>query len=198
MTYSVGSVQINNGFSGQFYFPYSIGLIEVYFLKHSRNPNRYCFEPTIYKRASLSETVSQLIDRDVVLFSVYVWNVNISIAIARELKRQKEGIFIMFGGPSVPDLAEDFLLSTTCNNVACHQEGERTLTSILDELPHDGWKNVPGISYLEKNGEFRNNLSLPRMRDITQIPSPYLQGIFDRLIEANPKEQWLVSWETNR
>ena len=49
MKYNIGSVQINNGFSGQYYLPYSIGTLEAYFKKFSENPNRYNFETTIYK-----------------------------------------------------------------------------------------------------------------------------------------------------
>ena len=33
----IGSVQINNGFAGQYYLPYSIGTLQAYFLKFSKN-----------------------------------------------------------------------------------------------------------------------------------------------------------------
>ena len=198
VTSSVGSAQINNGFSGQFYFPYSIGLLQAYFLKHSNNPRRYCFTPTIYKRIPLSEIVNQLVGRDVVLFSVYVWNINISIEVARELKLRNHEVFIIFGGPSVPDSAKEFLLSNNCIDVACHQEGERTLTSILDKFPNLSWQDTPGISYIDNKGEFQTNVGLPRMKDVSEIPSPYLEKIFDPLIKENQTEKWLASWETNR
>ena len=198
MVYSIGSAQINNGFSDQYYFPYSIGLLEAYFRRHSVDPKRYTFLPAIYKRIPLQDAVEQLITCDVVLFSVYVWNINISLAIARELKRLRKDVFIIFGGPSVPDLAKEFLLSNKVVDVACHQEGERTLTSLLDCFPDSGWRDTPGISYLDEAGVYNTNPLLKRMRDISQIPSPYLGGMFDRLIYENPGEKWLVSWETNR
>ena len=187
MIYSIGSAQINNGFSGQYYFPYSIGTLEAYFLKNSRDPERYYFNPTIYQRVSLDDAISPLLGLDVVLFSVYVWNMNISIGIARELKRRDQEVFIIFGGPSVPDLVEEFLLSNRCIDVACHQEGERTLTSVLDKFPDSSWQDTPGISYVNKSGEVRTNLGIPRMKDISKIPSPYLEGVFDRLIADNPQ-----------
>ena len=41
MQLKVGSVQINNGFYGQFYLPYSIGTLYAYFLHFSKNPQKY-------------------------------------------------------------------------------------------------------------------------------------------------------------
>ena len=46
----IGSVQINNGFSGQFYLPYSIGLLYAFIRKNSIDPKRYEFNSIIYKR----------------------------------------------------------------------------------------------------------------------------------------------------
>ena len=77
----VGSVQINNGFGDNFYLPYSIGLLQAYVLHNSKDPSRYDFQSTIYKRLLLNECVSKLYDRDIVLFSTYVWNLNISLAV---------------------------------------------------------------------------------------------------------------------
>ena len=34
----IGAAQINNGFSGQFYLPYSIGLLYAFVLRNSENP----------------------------------------------------------------------------------------------------------------------------------------------------------------
>ena len=55
-----------------------------------------------------------------------------------------------------------------------------------------------GVSSINSKGEFVTNKCLPKMRDITVLPSPYLEGTFDRLMKENPNERWLASWETNR
>ena len=36
------------------------------------------------------------------------------------------------------------------------------------------------------------------MRDLEELPSPFLNGTFNALIESNPGEQWIGLWETNR
>ena len=46
----VGSMQINNGFSGQYYLPYSIGVLCTYVKKHSNKAGNLEFALPIYKR----------------------------------------------------------------------------------------------------------------------------------------------------
>ena len=48
----VGLVQINSSFSGQHYFPYSVGILQAYAMKHLREPERYKFLLPIYRRGA--------------------------------------------------------------------------------------------------------------------------------------------------
>jgi radical SAM superfamily enzyme YgiQ (UPF0313 family) len=197
----IGATQINNGFSGQYYLPYSVGLLYAFVLKNSIRPEKYEFNSIIYKRKLLSECFEHLKDRDVVLFSVYVWNEQISLSIAKKLKEHDSKKFIIFGGPSVPDnkynKAENYIRQNSFIDVLVHQEGERTILQLLDEFPKNDLKNTPNISFLDR-GNYYNVSNLPRLRDFETVPSPYLTGIFKDLIKENPNEKWLASWETNR
>jgi len=198
----VGATQINNGFSGQFYLPYSIGLLYSFILHNSKNPEKFDFNSIVYKRLLLDQCFNHLKDRDVVLFSVYVWNEKISLAIAKKLKEYDNNKLIIFGGPSVPDnkfgKAEKYLRENPFIDILTHQEGERTILKLLDEYPHNNLNETPNISFLDKNSNYKNTPNLPRLTDFNSVPSPYLTGMFDKLIEENPKERWLASWETNR
>ncbi len=198
----IGSAQINNGFAGQFYLPYSIGIVQAYFSHNSIDSSRFEFLPTIYKRESLKFCVDKLKKCKIVLFSVYVWNQNISLKIAEELKKIDPKKFIIFGGPSVPDSYENkseiFLKKNRFIDICVHQEGERTLLQLLDNFPNKNFSLIPNISYLDKNNNFFNNPNIPRLNSFENVPSPYLAGVFNNLIKENPKERWLASWETNR
>lgn len=197
----VGSTQINNGFAGQYYLPYSIGILQAYFMHNSKRFSDYEFLSTIYKRELLKDCIEKLVIADIVLFSTYVWNEQISLKIAEELKKKDKNKFIIFGGPSVPDSvegnAEKFLRKYSFIDVCIHQEGERTVSKLLDDYPNIDYLNTPNISYI-KNDKFKNNSNIPRLKTFEKAPSPYLCGVFDQLIEENPNERWLASWETNR
>ena len=147
----IGSTQINNGFAGQYYLPYSIGLLQAYVLHNSIDNKRYNFLDPIYKREEFDICIEKLKQSDIVLLSMYVWNEQITLAIAKELKKLDKNKFIIIGGPSVPDnvdgKAEKFLKENPYLDVCIHQEGERTILKLLDEFPNINYENTPNISY---------------------------------------------------
>jgi radical SAM superfamily enzyme YgiQ (UPF0313 family) len=195
---TVGLVQINNSFSGQNYLPYSVALLEGYARTKAADPSRYHFLMPIYRRLPISEAVERLRGADIAGFSTYVWNARISIEIARRLKEINPGVLIVFGGPHVPDEPEDFLRENRFIDVAVHNEGERTFLSILDAYPERPWRDIEGISFIDGDGRYVRNPNRPRFRDLDEVPSPFLNGAFDALVEANPDERWIGLWETNR
>ncbi len=194
----VGLVQINNSFSGQNYFPYSVGLLQAYAQKHLKNIDQYEFLLPVYSRIKIEHAVEQLKEADIVLFSAYVWNVRLSLKIAEILKTNKPETIIVFGGPHVPDNGEEFLRQNTFVDIACHKEGEKIICPLLENCAENNWKEVPSISYLDQEGNYIQNPWAKRIKVLDEIPSPYTEGTFDALIEANPHERWLVMWETNR
>jgi radical SAM superfamily enzyme YgiQ (UPF0313 family) len=194
----VGLVQINNSFSGQNYMPYSAGLLQAYAMKNARHPQRYDFQLPIYSRIPVAKAVEQLKDADVVGFSTYVWNIRISLEIARRLKALKPEMLIVFGGPQVPDRSEAFLREHRFIDFAVHGEGEAVFLAILENFPSRTFEQVPSISFVRADGSFQLNARAERLHDISVIPSPYLSGMFDPLMAANPQEKWLILWETNR
>lgn len=199
--FRVGLVQINTSFSGLNYFPYSVGILEAYARQHLADPRRYQFLVPIYARVRVQEAVEQLLTADIVAFSVYVWNMEISLAIARELKKRNPEVVIVFGGPHVPDRPTEtaaFLHEHRFIDLACHGEGEKIFLAVLENFPSRNWQLVPSISYLDQNNAFHKGWSIERIKDLETIPSPYLEGIFDPLIARYPNERWIAMWETNR
>jgi len=195
----IGLVQINNSFSGQNYLPYSIALLQTYVQKFSATPERYEFMTPLYKRVRIADAVERLKDADIIGFSTYVWNGRISLEIARRLKELKPGIIIMFGGPHVPDQPEAFMRANRQIDLAVHNEGEITFLKLLESYPdRASWAGLPGVSMVMPDGSFVRNKNSDRVRDLDEIPSPFLEGAFDSIMKANPNESWIGLWETNR
>ncbi len=173
--------------------PYSVGLLQAYAERHAAE--RHEFLLPIYRRVSVAEAVEHLRGADLVGFSAYVWNVRLSLAIARALKQASPATRIVFGGPQVPDRSEKWLRANPFVDLAVHGEGEAVFTALLDGADP---REVPGISFLLPDGRYEQHPKAPRIADMTQIPSPYLEGVFAPLQEANPQERWVMIWETNR
>jgi len=195
---TIGLVQVNNSFSGQNYLPYSLGCLRSYVEANAANLSRYEFLPMLYKRMPVKDIVEQLKCADIVGFSTYVWNANISLEAARRLKAINNDMLIMFGGPQVPDKPEDFLRRYPFIDLVVHNEGEQTFLDLLENFPGGDLSEVPGISFIGENDRFHKTMPRERMRDLTNLPSPFQNGIFDSLILENPEEKWIGLWETNR
>ena len=194
----IGLVQINNSFSGQNYLPYSVGLLQVYAEKNAANPERFNFLPAIYKRGSITKAVDHLRSADIVGFSIYVWNHEISLEIARRLKKLNPNVLTVFGGPHVPDFPEAWLREHSFVDVAVHNEGERTFLDLLNIYPERTWSTAPGVSFIDKNSVYTRTPARERLKDLDDVPSPFLEGTFDKLMAANTTEAWIGLWETNR
>ncbi len=194
----VGMAQINNSFSGQCYFPYSVGVLEAYARRHLSYPDRYDFLQPIFYRLPVDEAVNQLFSADVAAFSLYVWNANLSLTIARELKHRKPKTLIVVGGPHVPDKGDAFLRKNPFVDIAIHGEGEKPFTEFLERsMEPCAWDSIPSVSFL-REGLFVQTSRLPRMKSLDDVPSPYLEGLFDSLMSSHSTMQWIVVWETNR
>ena len=194
----VGLVQINHSFSGLSFLPYSVATLQAYIEQFARDPSRYNIKLPAYKRLPIRQIVEPLADADVVGFSTYAWNARISLEVARRLKQLNASVFIVFGGPQVPDHAEQFLRKHPFIDMAIHNEGERAFLALLEQYPAVNGTLIDGASFIDSAGSYHRRPTGPRIRDLDEIPSPFLSGVFDRVIAANPNDSWIGLWETNR
>lgn len=189
---------VNQGVNSSVYVPYSVGLLQAYVQKYAPRPERYEFLLPLFKPVAVEAAVEHLASAHVVGFSAYIWNIRLSLAIAQELKKRHPETLIVFGGPQVPDQPEAFLREHPFIDLVCHGEGEQVFLSILENYPLGSWEFVPSISYRDATGRFVQRPAAPRLRDLSALPSPYLEGVFDELMATYPEHEWLVMFETNR
>jgi len=197
----VGLVQIGDKFGDQYYLPYSIGLLQAYAQKKLKNPQGFIFLLPIYKKMKINEAIDNILEADIIFFSTYIWNYKMSLEIAKGIKQRKDNCIIIFGGPQVPESADGmktFLRSYPFIDIGCYGEGEIPFLSILDNAKERSWENVPSIGFSTEDNNFMYNPKVERIKNLNEIPSPYLEGIFDSLIEVNPQEGWSALIETNR
>ena len=194
----IGISQINNSFSGAHYLPYAAGVLQTYFQKYAKK-NKYQFLIPLFKRIKVSDAVIQFKDADVVGFSLYSWNEQLSLAIAKALKEKNKKIKIIFGGPQVDsDNSKEFLETNKFIDFVVNGEGEKVFLNLIESLDKKDFSNVEGISFLNNSGDFVMNPKPKRIGYLDDIPSPYLSGVFDDLINKYPDDEWLILWETNR
>lgn len=137
----------------------------------------------------------------VCLFSSYVWNHALNLEVADKIRRRSPGALLVFGGPHVPRHREDtlgFLTQHPFIDVVVLGEGEQACAELLEALngnfaDRGSLKQVPGIAYRDVSG-IHFTAPRQRVRDLDQLPSPYLTGEFDPWLRDFP----LAVLETNR
>ena len=196
-SWNIQLVQINQRAFENTFLPYAVGLLQGYALRYAPNLSRYTFLPFLYQRLPLAQSVVQAQLADVLACSTYFWNIGYSLELARRLKARNPALLVILGGPQVPDRAEDFLRAHPEVDVVVHGEGEKVFLQLLESLPAKDWREIPGISYLNAQGEFHSHPPGPRTVALDEIPSPYLQGVFDPLLRQGGT-RWAALWETNR
>ena len=197
----VGLVQIGENFGGQYYLPYSVGLLHAYARKNLTNYEDYDFLLPLYKRMPLQEIILYFENVKIIFFSVYMWNFNFSLETAKKIKLNNPDCCIVFGGPQIPDTPktlELLLRKYPVIDIGCYGDGEIPFVQILENFQEKAWPKVSSIGYIKPDSSFVRNDSAARISDLNQIPSPYLGGIFELLMNSNPEESWAAMWESNR
>jgi hypothetical protein len=131
--------------------------------------------------------VEELVARDpwLVGFTCYLWNVERTLWVARELKRRRPGTKILLGGPEIT-ADNAWVLGSPDYDFAAIGEGEQTFASLLLGLL-DG-EDVPpvplaGLYVPPPDGPRFRPDRLPAFRkplpDLDRLGSPYLAGILD-------------------
>ena len=138
----------------------------------------------------------------VLAYSCYFWNLNQSLSVAKCAKQKYPGVLIIVGGPSVPikdDEIKEFYREYPFIDIIVGGEGEEVFSDILLALA-DGkdLSEVDGISYKTKDGGVLIKKRSPYIKDVSVLPSPYLDGTFDHLLQRYGKALTGVVLETNR
>lgn len=123
---------------------------------------------------------------DLVGMSCYLWNVERSLFLAKEIKKHLPSCLVILGGPEV-NPENHFLLNHSDFDIGVVGEGEGTWKAILQSYPNlDG---ISGLLLRRENGrwEFKG---YPHPIHLSQIPSPLLN---DRLRSHLKKILWLES-----
>lgn len=105
-----------------------------------------------------------------IIFSTYIWNKELILLIAKELKKILPDVLIMLGGPEVSYDSENILRQNRFIDAIFIGEGERVLLNYLN----NGKIGCKGVAYLEEDRYIYAG-DEPVMESLDEIPFPYSQ-----------------------
>ena len=179
-----------------YYLPYSAGVILSYAMGFEHIRETWAIDQLIWRRDDIEELAPRLAKNDIVAFSTYVWNHRYNYKLARRIKEINPAVKIIFGGPEPAIEDPELFEKEPFMDLVSKMEGEITFKRILEDFDTD-FTHIPGLLINTPNG-LVNTGDCARIDDLDQIPSPYLTGIFDQIIEDNPDVIWNATLETNR
>tara|TARA_Y100000294_G_C8555573_1_gene337069 strand:+ start:95 stop:2206 length:2112 start_codon:yes stop_codon:yes gene_type:complete len=186
-------------FGNEAWIPISIGRIAAQCRSNEEFNQNFEIMDLQYERKNTEQIVKKYEDNSILAFSVYIWNVKLSLEVARLTKKKIPNTLIVFGGPSAPDskeAAEKFLRKYSYVDILVSGEGETTFLDLcLADIKELKRKNVPSLSWIENN-KFFQNPQRKMERDFDKFASPFLDKTFDSLIKGPHK--FHAIWETNR
>lgn len=184
------------------YLPFVSGLLRVYSETFNDICKSYKFMPFIYEMDSPDIILNKYSEPpDIAAFSSLMWNEQLNYHIASRIKNIYPSCIIVFGGPNVPMPPNHSVIEWMRNHeyvdVAVRAEGEETFADILHAILYNtSFSDIPGIAYKEKNKIIFNDFERKFNRDLSVIPSPYLSGMYDYLLEDG--KDWQAIIETSR
>jgi radical SAM superfamily enzyme YgiQ (UPF0313 family) len=118
-------------------------------------------------------------------FTCYLWNIERTLWVAREVKRRRPGVRIVLGGPEIT-ADNAWVLETPDYDFAVIGEGEQTFAELLlgtvaadvPPVPVPGLL-VPPAGPGRRFGPSRAPAPRSPLPDLNQLGSPYLAGILD-------------------
>lgn len=180
------------------YLPYSVGVLWSYVQTSEKIKDNYELDKLVWLRDNLVQTLESIKDNDVVAFSAYVWNKNYNYALAKKVKEHNPNCIVIFGGPELPITNKQIFEKLPFIDYVVKGEGEITFKKLLEGLVDNSDLNdVPGL-LINQNGVLTDTGDSERIDDLSVIPSPYLSGVFDKLIAETKGIEWNATLETNR
>jgi hypothetical protein len=104
---------------------------------------------------------------------------------------------IIFGGPEPAVTDKNIFQDNPFMDLIICFEGEITFRKLLQNYDNKKWEEIPGL-LVNRNGEAINTGDAVRIEALEDIPSPYLSGVFDKIVAENPDVEWNGTLETNR
>ncbi len=144
---------------------------------------------------------------DVLGLSNYAWNRKISLEMSRILFEENPNAITVFGGPNFPQdfkSQEKFLKTFPEIDVYVPGEGEigfsNVISFLLENLSKSNLKklihssSIQGCAILKENNKIEYSIPTNRLKDLDEIPSPYLNGFMDEFFDG----QLYPMLQTNR
>lgn len=209
-------VQTNNRYGENVYLPFAVGCLWAYARTQPFIKELYELCDFFYLKEPIDQAVARLDRPDLVAISLYIWNYQWSRAFAKAVKEKWPNCTILVGGIQVQDESPQILIDNPQFDFAIYGEGEGAFADFLHEHATNEkvYSRVGSLIYRPKHVMSNSALTVSLFADgvdvkatpvvnkrrpfvpLEQLRSPYLDGVFDFMLDR--ESRWQVLQETCR
>lgn len=189
-------VQAGMSYGSAYYLPYATGCLAAYAWQFDNIKNNYELCDFLYRRDSIDIALKKIINPSVVAFSCYTWTYEYNKTLAQKVKEIYPDCTIIFGGHNI---SENNGISDAFRFVDyfIYGEGEHPFKEILEYL--NGEKKLCEIKNISYWTDKELHINPREYYDsLEDYPSPYLTGLFEKIIKNDPDTEYCAVLETNR
>ena len=172
------------------HMPYGIGCVAAFTEKYINieNPIQLFKYPEKLSAALENDGIP-----DIIGFSNFIWNSQLSLDYAKRIKKMSPKTIIIFGGPHyylIPAEQEKFLRDNPQIDFYIPKEAEigfANLIAFLINSDLDASKvkdNLQSVHSIGENGKVFLTDEAPRIKNLTSVPSPYTTGKLDEFFDG--------------
>lgn len=163
----------------------SLALRYLWYYNKTEFPDMHIEEYTINNDLDYILREIYVKDYDLVCFSCYIWNIEQTLEIAKNLKKANKGLRILLGGPEVSYNPKEILEDHDYIDYIIFGEGELTLNEFLNLLDNKigDIHDIDGLAFREK-GDIHINKERALIPNLDIVPYPYgdLKELDNRII----------------
>lgn len=180
------------------WLPHSVGCLITCAKQNSFVNSNYSFSTPLYDPIQYIEYEDILRQTDILCLTNYVWNQKYNDGISKFYKSINPNGIVIYGGASVPEhknYASNYAHARPFVDLFFVGPGEVTLTNFLQNIDND-IRTHDGTF-----GQDFNNVTVDKSLYLIpkeQIPSPYVEGIFDKIVNSIDDKRIGVTFETTR
>ena len=123
IVYKINSCEFNYEYNGRVFFPYSIASLVSHVLTNPNITQNFKFEKAFISRPKVDKYIQQCKDSEILLCSCYVWNWEITLYLAENVKRINPNCLIVFGAraflPAKTECVSRISLNPCCCKPDC-------------------------------------------------------------------------------
>ena len=184
------------------YLPLVSGILRAYAETDEEIRANYTFKPFLFCIDRFENLIAQYDEAPTMAtFSISMWNEQLSLQMAREIKSRWPDCLVVFGGAQCPHDSRSYLEQHDFIDVSVRAEGEDAFFGICKRfIKSRDFSGVPNVTFRHPaTGEIvANPENSDFERDLDHYPSPYTSGVFDYMFARHPEYEFQAIIETNR